>query len=312
FSVAVFHVQEINPYGYLAVDLFFMLSGFVLVHAYGQPDLVSRRLIVTRAIRLYPMFAAGILVGLVIRDGNPATLLMLPDWTSDRLYPMNTALWSVAYEMVASVAFAALYRHGWKAWAVVFLVSAAAWLPAIFSEPNVSIGMHWHTLPAGLIRMTFAFTLGIALYWLYRRIERRWRSNAAWGLVLIPVGLGFLPEAGWVLPFVLLLAFPVTILVGALVEPKGTRLATLSGDLSYPLYAIHQPILVAFGWVALPTVVLAAWLLDRYFDRPVRKTLSRLVRPHSRTEPVWGTLRYPSHSADREPGVLRDDIDRRV
>lgn len=287
FSVAAYHTGHPNPYGYLAVDLFFMLSGFVLMHAYGRPDMNVRELMITRAIRLYPMFIAGILVGLAIRGGNPATILMIPDWTSNRPYPMNTALWSVGFEMIASLGFAVLYRFGWKVWVLAFVVSAMAWLPIVASNIHASVGMHWETVLIGLMRMTFAFCVGIALYWFYRRIEWRGTSHFSWLLCLAPVALGFLPSGSFVLAFALLLAFPVIILAGALVQPKGTRLAKFSGDISYPLYAIHQPILVAYGWAALPFVVLVAWLLDRYVDRPVRRTLSRFVRPQRPIE-FWG------------------------
>lgn len=286
-SVAFFHVDRLNPCGYLAVDLFFMLSGFVLVHAYGREGLNVGSFMLTRAIRLYPLFAVGVLVGLARMGGNPFTLLMVPDWTSSRLFPSNVALWSVFYEMIASFAFALLYRFGWKAWAIPFAISAAVWLSFLATHSHGGQGWTWAEVPHGLVRMTFAFTSGIALYWIYRQISWRANTNWAWLLCIAPAALSFAPEGPLVLPVLVGFAFPALILSGALIEPSHWGLAKFSGDISYPLYAIHQPIVLAFGWISIPGIIALAYVLDRYYDRPVRRWLSdrRAHRPKTTTLP---------------------------
>ena len=69
-SVMVVHFQNQNePFlknGFIAVDLFFMLSGFVLAHSYGarlQRNMGYFEYILKRIIRLYPMFLLGVVVG---------------------------------------------------------------------------------------------------------------------------------------------------------------------------------------------------------------------------------------------------------
>src|ERR1041385_8149717 len=86
-AVVAFHVPHIPgtlslaPRGYLAVDLFFALSGFVLAYAYGA-ELARggniRRFMVQRLIRLYPLYLIALLAGALLAlnalvlDGMPA------------------------------------------------------------------------------------------------------------------------------------------------------------------------------------------------------------------------------------------------
>lgn len=270
-AIVVYHLGRPNPYGYLAVDLFFVLSGFVLSHAYGA-DYDFKRLMIARIVRLYPMFLAGALVGLAIRGGSPFMLLMIPNPDHRLLYPANTALWSVAFEMIASVGFALLYRFGFRIWLTLWACSGALYA-AYLAAHSGSVGFSWATLAPGLLRMTFSFTTGIGLYHLFCRYGRQWKSNVGWLIALSPVAATFFcPDEQAV--FIL---FPAVVLAGAVVEVPDKRLASWCGGLSYPLYAIHQPIIVAFGWLSVPFVVVFAYLLDRYYDRPVRRTLKELV-----------------------------------
>nr|WP_281501148.1 acyltransferase [Erythrobacter sp. F6033] len=279
FAVVVYHTSRPNPLGYLAVDLFFILSGFVLCHAYGgRIELVN--FIRIRLIRLYPMFLAGVLVGLAIRGGNPASLLLVPDWTSERLYPMNTALWSVAYELLASIGFGLLYRFGWKAWLPFWAGSGLIWCSVLVQTGQGSLGMTWDGQEFALARLTFTFTTGIALYWLFQRYGKRIESHWAWLVCIAPVALTFWADLPLVLALTILL--PACVLAGAIIELPAKRFAKLSGDISYPLYAIHLPIVALFGWISVPIVLVASFLLDRYIDRPVRRWLTaktaRLVK----------------------------------
>ena len=68
--VLVFHVFDacqanILPHGYLAVDFFFILSGFVMGYAYDKRGLTLRDFLKRRLIRLHPMVVIGVLIGVV-------------------------------------------------------------------------------------------------------------------------------------------------------------------------------------------------------------------------------------------------------
>lgn len=270
-AVAIYHVDRINAVGYVAVDLFFILSGFVLCAAYGSAGYSVGQFMTIRLIRLYPMFAVGVLVGLAIRGGDPLVLTLLPDLDHERLYPMNTALWSVLYELIASFAFILLYRTGFWGWLAFWLASLFIWGWFVILVGRGSVGMDWATLSIGLCRMTFAFTTGIALHWIFQRYGIRRVSNWGWSVCFVMVALTFIPAIP--LWFVLLIALPGLVYAGAVVDVPQEHWAAISGNVSYPLYAIHLPVVVAFGWWSVPVVLLAAWLLDRYYDGPVRNRL---------------------------------------
>lgn len=282
-AVVTYHIDKVNPLGFVAVDLFFILSGFVLCHAYGG-RLSFGNFMMARLIRLYPMFFMGVLVGLVIRGGNPFAFVFVPDWDHVLLYPMNTALWSVTYELIASIGFALFYRFGLRAWLVFWFSSLTVWLSFILQFDAGSVGMHWAGVAIGMARMTFAFTTGIALHWIYKRIKLRKESHWAWLFCLAPVVVTLFGETPLVpLVFVFL---PLVVIGGAIFEIPSKRFAKVSGDISYPLYAIHQPIVVLFGWVSVPFVLILAWILDRYFDRPVRKWLTNTVKARGAGSPA--------------------------
>src|SRR5208282_1510836 len=127
-----------NPF--LAVDFFFMLSGFVIYHAYGEKlldGLAAREYLARRISRLYPMMAIGLLLGLPVlyvqtvstssdytRHDLVSSVIsnfaMLPyltvkkqivDQVSSRvgLFPVDGPLWSISFEMLASIAFLVLF-----------------------------------------------------------------------------------------------------------------------------------------------------------------------------------------------------------
>jgi peptidoglycan/LPS O-acetylase OafA/YrhL len=127
----------------LAVDLFFMLSGFVIAHAYGKRLLQGMsfsQYLGARLFRLYPMFFMGLLIGApvlyLLQKAGLATspirfiagslfynLLLVPDlndfWIYNfdastpsvgEIFPVNPPAWSLFFEMIASVAFVFLVK----------------------------------------------------------------------------------------------------------------------------------------------------------------------------------------------------------
>jgi peptidoglycan/LPS O-acetylase OafA/YrhL len=122
----------------LAVDIFFILSGFVIAHSYGDRldrTMTPREYLLRRIVRLYPLFLVGLLGGTAIWylqfkpsaqsysgaeivNALVANALFLPYFavhsiqdagpagiTAGTLFPANPPAWSLFFEMVASVAF---------------------------------------------------------------------------------------------------------------------------------------------------------------------------------------------------------------
>jgi peptidoglycan/LPS O-acetylase OafA/YrhL len=127
----------------LAVDFFFMLSGFVIAHSYGKrllKDITVSDYLLRRFIRLYPMFLLGIILGTPVLyflaqagesdfsargiiasfiynaaglpslHGFSSAGLGADEFTKGQLFPSNPPAWSLFFEMVASIAFIVLCK----------------------------------------------------------------------------------------------------------------------------------------------------------------------------------------------------------
>ena len=106
------------PRGYLAVDFFFLLSGFVMARTYGDrlklglstPDFMAMRL-----KKLWPIAAIGSAIGLLTFHGPwqaaVAGFLFLPWLGSATAFTLNTPIWSLHFELVANALHKLIERH---------------------------------------------------------------------------------------------------------------------------------------------------------------------------------------------------------
>lgn len=281
------------PGGYLAVDLFFALSGFVIALAYEarlRAGLSLRAFTVNRLIRIYPMFLVGALIGAILLPAHLGILVMLPDFDSPTLlFPANPPMWSLLFELMINIAFALLaLRIGTRGLLMILASSGAALCyAAIDSVTGLNVGAFWKGAAFGIARTVFSFTLGIALYRLRDRLNiHRRLAWQAWLLVPVLVtALMLAPDnrAWWDLICIFLL-LPALLWLGTMWDlPKG-KLAETLGDLSYPLYCIHAPLIWAgnrwhldMGMLCL-AMVAAAWALGRWVDRPVRTRIAMIIK----------------------------------
>ena len=329
---------------HLAVDLFFVLSGFVLAHAYAarvRDGLSAPAFLRIRVIRLYPLYALGLaltvavaLLSFAVGQGpgfSPSALalstlcsaLMLPtppavSTLPGAIFPLNFPSWSIFFELIANLAFfyglSALPARRLAA----FVALAFAGLCAVALQAgDLDVGYTWQEVHAGLIRVMFAFPVGVLLY-------RRWiarPARAPGGFALGNAGalaclasltlLLILPVPAMVKPvydvLVVVCVFPALVYAAAGISP-GPRLTSLclkAGAASYPLYILHAPCVawveavgrrmpgvadrIAAPWAGLAFLValLAACLvLVRIYDAPARRWLGRLTIP-----PAGQTLR---------------------
>jgi peptidoglycan/LPS O-acetylase OafA/YrhL len=310
--VVVWHAGATRfiPGGYLAVDLFFALSGFVLSHAYETRPTHWSGFMLARMIRLYPLYAAGTAFGAVVAlshlpaDGRfwatlGANAMMLPSparWSIYIPFPLNTPAWSLFFELLVNAAwFAALPKLSNRALAAVLVISALAVVGTIAVKGSVEVGdAGADFLPLGVIRSTYSFFAGAACYRVWVATGRSksplWIAPA----VFITVIAAPLPRA-MVDAVAVLAIFPAVIFVGASAQTSGfaARAMTVAGAASYAIYTLHAPLVAWAGdalwrlapdlphaayWIAItcvPAVVVLSWLADRYFDLPLRSALSR-------------------------------------
>ena len=331
-------ITTIN-HGYLAVDFFFILSGFVIGYAYD--DRWGRTMTLggffkRRLIRLHPMIVMGVVLGAVTYllqgsvqwDGTrmPLSMVMLamllalfmipavPGAPNDvrgngEMFPLNGPSWSLFFEYIGNILYG-LFIHRLSTRVlrllVVLLGIGLAWF-ALFDVVGYGmIGVGW-TLDdwnffGGLLRMLFPFTLGMLLSRNFRPVRVR---GAFWICSLVLLVLFCVPyiegKAGVSLNglyevFCIFLVFPFLVRLGAsgsLTDGVSTRVCKFMGDISFPLYAVHYPIMYLFyAWLidnqhytfaevwpqALGVFVgnvLLAYLCLKLYDEPVRRWLAR-------------------------------------
>lgn len=262
------------PRAYLAVDFFFLLSGFVLTLAYEEElrhGLAPLRFVAMRVGRLWPMAAVGILIGGIAGFAwSPAeselivlalTLFFVPALVGPRaIYPLNGPMWSLAFELIANMVHAVLLvRLRDSAVALITLACALALAACALHADSIGLGDTGANWPAGFARVGFSYGLGV---WLARKHSLAgmrpglpaWVALAALPIVLLGTPLAPLPHGAGDL-IVAMVVFPL-LLWFATGESRpwfGTARVAKLGSLSYPAYALHIPLFNLYR-AALPRV----------------------------------------------------------
>jgi len=324
-SVALFHQRAwfggdtFFGHGYLAVDFFFMLSGFVLAYAYEerlrQPG-AFWPYVRDRIVRLYPMLAMGALVGAVAVSTGPDKVarsaadlgaltllngLALPALWLALPFPINGAVWSLFFEIIANLGFGLVGPYLSDRRLRIFIVASALCMLTLNHHYHM-FGFGWarDTMPAGLVRVSVSFAIGVALCDLHGRGiladgGRRWWVApvlvATFASLRLSSSLSVVYD-----PLVVFLVYPVLILAGAGSAELMPRFARLMGDISYPFYLLHVPAfsllqlgVIKAGLTITPGLVLlnfvltvaATWLVLTIYDKPVRSALRARIGSRS-------------------------------
>jgi peptidoglycan/LPS O-acetylase OafA/YrhL len=328
--VAAYHISTmfqtpLKPeHAYLAVDFFFCLSGFVVASAYdgrmrqgmSVVDFFKRRL-----IRLYPMIAFAVVLGAMVIGGEwltsgtgslqtwlvltGASFVLFPAgffYSGLPAYPINTPLWSLAFELLANLIYA--LKAGWtvKNRLVIagFMAALAVLLLVIIHKTGTIQAVGFYNpsnFAIGAIRVLYPFLAGV-IFW-----RAGWFQRVA---ALPDIALGAVLSVVLAMPLFVLskpydavaivLATPALVLFGARarVTKRLEPLWRALGRLSYPLYLVHMPIGIAcmsvyrgtgsrispYLGAAMTLIVasIAAWLVIKLYDEPVRQWLGR-ARP---------------------------------
>lgn len=257
-----------GPQYVLAVDFFFILSGFVIGHAYAQrmkQGMSPAQLIRIRAIRLYPLLIVGALIGTVVmlvrhggESGYTAPVILgsgafaalgLPSFFipfTEIAFPVNSPAWSLFFELGVSLLYAFIARFLTRSWLVaIVLASGVLMTIAVLQRGTIELGWQRDGLLDGATRVLFGFFAGLALHDLRPRFSLPpW---AGYELIAVLGVILFQPHAFWVHGnlAVALLAFPILVWLGSAVRETGwiARAGGFLGALSYPLYILHWPVI---------------------------------------------------------------------
>ncbi len=338
-SVVLFHLsyywpRNIFPHAYLAVDFFFALSGFVIAKSYEiklQNTMNFQAFLRIRVVRLYPLIICGACLGfadllLKTHGGilNAATnitfteqlvlgLLLIPALVSgaDQVFPLNPPAWSLFYEMVANIFYAALLKHLTDRRLYLIIAIAALGIAyAGYTTGETGHGAGGTQVVPGLSRVMFSFFAGVLMFRLWQRsaFVRLPRVSGLWlGLALLL--LFSVPQfhGDWIYNLLgIFFLFPLILLLGldqGSLSPFFVPAALWLGRISYPLYVLHFPLLVrnsyhlfharhglplvAITCAATLGVVLLSWLALVLYDEPLRRRLGR--RPALAQKLSWTT-----------------------
>ncbi len=274
----------------LAVNMFFVLSGFLVTKS-----LLTRNNIISylaaRVLRLFPAFAIMVVVttfglGLYFTSYTPSAYISsaqtfhywlgtmftfdeagsLPGVFTDNPRPnlINSAIWTLKYEVIAYAALLALWflsilekRTVFAVLSSVFLVFALllTQLPDVQISPHSTSGGAW----VSLIRFGLCFQLGSAFYCYRDRIPLSGR------LALIGLTASYVAIDWHAYEVISILATGYALMWVSLIPAGRVRLFNAIGDYSYGIYIWHWPIIQAliasqfmlpFGWLLTATSVI--------------------------------------------------------
>lgn len=274
-AVVIYHFMEIaiTDYsknfmanGFLAVDFFFCLSGFVIGYAYD--DRIEKigiwKFFTLRLIRLHPLVIFGSILGLLAYLFDPflapsatygfgkisliflSSILLIPYPAMPErifnLFSFNAPSWSLFWEYVANITFAiGLYRIKKGFLTILIMIFAFGIVFINYRSGNLMGGWGGPNFWDGLVRLCYSFFAGLLIY------RSNWIIKNNFGFI----GISFLLILAFVMPygkwnlvtesFAVIVYFPLIVALGAgaTLSEGLKKICVFSGKISYPLYMSH-------------------------------------------------------------------------
>lgn len=306
---------------YLGVDMFFLLSGFVISHAYLQ-RLASGQVsvggfLVYRFIRVYPLYLICLAPAVI-----HAALTFAP--TPDKLLAVTGAAlifedaqgrylngpgWSLFYELLACAIFAPLAALGKLQWSFpIALIGVFALIAlGLQSDHGIEGGYRDGEFMIGTARVCATFFAGAAIQLLVRPQTRPplGGNKSACVLLAILIAIHVFPQPEQPMIYdlaMVALAFPLLMVFAMRIATSGafTRVMNILGEISFPLYVCHWPLaaLTTYlmshffnikmnasaplsGLIVLCCLCALSYWLHHRVDVPLRKWLMSGIRKHA-------------------------------
>jgi len=329
------HLDILVNHGYLAVDFFFLLSGFVIGYAYD--DRWHKMTICTffkrRIERLQPMVILGMSLGAIGFYFTDSTIWPLihtiPQWKMllvmligytvlpvplsldirgwQEMHPLNSVGWSLLFEYIANILYAiGIWKFSKTVLGILVLIAAIALAHLAITSPNGDVSGGWtlnaEQLRIGITRTMYPFFAGLLL----SRIAEPIRIKHAflWCSLLVAIIL-YMPRIGgaehvWMNgvyeSICIIIVFPLIVYLGAsgVVHTQTEhRICKFLGDISYPLYLVHYPLVYFYvAWISnhkgvtivqawpyalviLTGSIILAYASLKWYDEPVRKWMRK-------------------------------------
>lgn len=342
-TVVAFHICEAHAtsrfdqiinHGYLAVDFFFLLSGFVIGYAYDDRwnNMTTGNFFRRRLERLQPMVVMGSIIGAALFYFQASVywpvIATVPVWKMllvmvigftmiplplsmdirgwNETYPLNGPAWSLFFEYLVNLLYALFIRKFSRTLlSVLVLLAGVALVHYTVTGGTGDVIGGWSLdaaqLRIGFTRVAFPFFAGLLLF----RTARLTRVKSAflWCSLLL-VSVLAIPRIGseehlWMNGLYdalsIILIFPLIIYLGAsgrLAGGASRKLCKFFGDISYPIYITHYPIIYIYtawakdnnislregypiGLLVFVSSIALAYACLKWYDEPMRAWLQK-------------------------------------
>lgn len=316
-AVVIFHFMEcvITDYsknfighGFLAVDFFFCLSGFVIGYAYDNRigQIGAGQFFKLRLIRLHPLVIFGSVLGLLGFWLDPfststvvyttgkllflflCSLLLIPmPVMEDRYFNQfgfNAPAWSLFWEYIANIFYAfVLHKVGRRLLIALVTLAAVGLAMVAYRATNLMGGWGRDNGWDGGVRVAYSFLAGLLVY----------RSNWIIKNKLGFIGLSIMLAAAFLMPvfqynwlietLVVVFYFPLLVSLGAgsTLSPRLKKACDFSGNISYPLYMTHYA---------------GIWIFANYYNtyKPGNGTLALVITTSTITMIIfaWAVMKW--------------------
>ncbi len=283
--VVIFHLFEAyfpvfanHPihHGYLAVDFFYLLSGFVVGYAYDDRwgKMSVKDFFKIRLVRLHPLVILGVLIGAICFWFDPYTkgaqevrlltligsmligftLLPSPDvrgW--GETHSLDGPCWSLLQEYIANIIYGFFGRKMSKIvlWIIV-VISAVVLTSVAVNRGDLATGWGYDSFFVAMSRMMFPFFAGLLLFRTGKLIRIPMAYTVCSLILIILFCLPTFKFNGIYEAACIIIVFPIVVSAGAGGQIKGrwAKLCKFSGDISYPLYITHYPFIYIYtAWI---------------------------------------------------------------
>ena len=279
-AVMFFHYTEHNDlhwfsHAWIAVDMFFVLSGFVIAHSYGEKIIAGlplREFALIRLVRLWPLYFVGLSIGLLatcLNNGHAGadavgtvpllravalSVVGLPNFHTESwffgpvrigtaIFPIDLPAWSLFFELVVNLLFFAYVAHFRRVSSGRLALLALVVYVATLGIFRIS-GPGWssETFVFGFPRVIFGFFTGALIYLWHKRLPK-----LAWPIALLVTSLAllcFVIDSNRIAKLDTLTLVPLTILLVSRLQAweRARPLCQWLGNMSYPVYILHYAI----------------------------------------------------------------------
>lgn len=316
--------------GYIAVGIFFVLSGFVLSHSYSSP-IDTRQFLTARFARIYPVYLCGLLAMAALERTNVrprgisllASGVLLQAWFPQFALDWNTPGWSLSVETFFYLTFPLVIpvvtRSNLSTRRLLligcFLWGWACLVPTIVVTSGLAVPLTNFVKTNPILRLS-EFLFGMLLYQLYLRIKagRPNRPFGGWLYGLGALGMcgvlffsGSMPylllHDGLLLPFYGLLVLGLALSGRVLSHP----VIVFLGNASYAMYILQDPLLrmlytnAAHGWFAhlgeaastavyIGLLIVISSFTFHFVEVPLNRTLKKKLQPKGARQMTFPTV----------------------